>query len=259
MAVIRVGDLVRWRGTWGSEPAQHARVTGIELCAGPRQKNGRPVVSVVDAEKDRACFDLMTAQGARWAYGEQVTAIGEDDPGVSTELARLLSRVKMAREPKPARRYTYKPARPDPEGDAIIDRACEILAARMRRPGEVINKPETARRFVQLRLGGNTRECFSVLFLDAQHRIIDWREMFHGTLTQTSVYPREVVREALALNAAAVLLAHNHPSGVAEPSRADQVLTKELQLALKMVDVAVLDHIIACGNSCQSFAEMGLL
>jgi DNA repair protein RadC len=100
---------------------------------------------------------------------------------------------------------------------------------------------------------------FAVLFLDGQHRLIQLEEMFRGTLTQTSVYPREVVRRALALNAGAVILAHNHPSGLAEPSRADELLTQALKNALQLVDVRVLDHLVIGRGSVVSFAERGLL
>ena len=100
---------------------------------------------------------------------------------------------------------------------------------------------------------------FCVLFLDAQHRIIELRQMFRGTVSQTSVYPREVVKEALSLNAAAVVLAHNHPSGAAEPSRADEFLTQTLKAALALVDVRVLDHLVVAGADCVSFAERGLV
>jgi len=100
---------------------------------------------------------------------------------------------------------------------------------------------------------------FAVLFLDTQHRLIAFEEMFRGTLSQTSVYPREVIQRALALNAGAVLLAHNHPSGVAEPSRADEFLTQQLQSALALVDVRVLDHLVVAREGITSFAERGLL
>jgi DNA repair protein RadC len=98
-----------------------------------------------------------------------------------------------------------------------------------------------------------------VLFLDTRHRLLRMEELFRGTLTQTSVYPREVVKRALALNAAAVLLAHNHPSGVAEPSRADEYLTQTLKSALALVDVRVLDHLVVGRQGVVSFAERGLL
>ncbi len=98
-----------------------------------------------------------------------------------------------------------------------------------------------------------------MLFLDSQHRLLQLDEMFRGTLTQTSVYPREVVRRALQLNAAAVILAHNHPSGAAEPSRADEFLTQSLKRALQLVDVRVLDHLVVGRGQVVSFAERGLL
>jgi DNA repair protein RadC len=102
-------------------------------------------------------------------------------------------------------------------------------------------------------------ECFAGVFVDSQHRIIAARELFRGTLAQTAVYPREVARQALRLNAAAVILAHNHPSGVAEPSTADRLLTDALRNALAVLDIPVLDHLIVAGNRCVSFAERGWL
>ncbi len=124
---------------------------------------------------------------------------------------------------------------------------------------DVLTEPDRVREFLLLTLSGRTREVFVVIFMDAQNRVIASEELFQGTLTQTSVYPREVVRRVLALNAASVIFAHNHPSGVAEPSHADQALTKALKLALALVDVAVLDHFVVAGTGAVSFAERGLL
>ena len=123
----------------------------------------------------------------------------------------------------------------------------------------VFDAPASVKRYVQLHLGGRVSEVFAVLFVDAQHRLIAFEEMFRGTLTQTSVYPREVVRRALELHAAAVILAHNHPSGIAEPSRADEALTQTLTSALRWVDVRVLDHLVVGQSEIVSFAERGLL
>jgi DNA repair protein RadC len=119
--------------------------------------------------------------------------------------------------------------------------------------------PETVRQFLCLSLGAHKYEVFMVLFLDTQHRLIASEEMFRGTLNQTSVYPREVVKQALAHNSGAVILAHNHPSGHPEPSQADQSLTRALQQALSLVDIRVLDHIIVAGSRSVSFAERGLM
>lgn len=119
--------------------------------------------------------------------------------------------------------------------------------------------PDAVRDWLQLRLGGLAHEVFMVLLLDAQNRLMQAVELFRGTLTQTSVYPREVVKLALAHNAAAVILAHNHPSGVAEPSRADDFLTQSLKQALALVDVRVLDHVIIGSGATCSFAERGIL
>lgn len=120
--------------------------------------------------------------------------------------------------------------------------------------------PGQVRDWLRLKLSGRPQEIFMVLWLDAQNRLLKAEELFTGTLTQTSVYPREVVKAALAHNAAAAILAHNHPSGVAEPSKADELLTQSLKAALAMVDVKVLDHFIVAGNTQPlSFAERGLL
>ena len=115
------------------------------------------------------------------------------------------------------------------------------------------------RDYLHLLLADRPHEVFTVVFLDAQNRVLDAVEMFRGSLTQTSVYPREVVIEALARQAAAVILAHNHPSGQAEPSQADRALTRTLQSALALVDVRVLDHFVATRSTLLSFAEQGLL
>jgi DNA repair protein RadC len=141
---------------------------------------------------------------------------------------------------------------------AVLEIAKRMLRQDLAR-GPVLNAPGRVRDFLRLSFGRMGHEVFTVLFLDAQQRLIACEELFRGTLTQTSVYPREVVRRALTLNCASVILSHNHPSGVAEPSRADQILTRELQSALKLVDVQVLDHIIVAAAESVSFAELGLL
>jgi DNA repair protein RadC len=124
---------------------------------------------------------------------------------------------------------------------------------------DALASPQAVRDYLKLRLGSLPREVFMVLFLDAQNRVMATEELFSGTLTQTSVYPREVVKRSLHYNAAAVIFAHNHPSGVAEPSRADELLTRALKEALALVDVKVLDHFVVAGNAAVSFAERGLL
>lgn len=123
----------------------------------------------------------------------------------------------------------------------------------------LLNSPDAVRKYLRLSLAHLQHEVFAVLFLDAQHRLISYEEMFRGTLSQTSVHPREVAKRALELNSGAVVLAHNHPSGVAEPSRSDEMLTRALKNALELVDVKVLDHLIVAGAATVSFAERGLL
>ena len=124
---------------------------------------------------------------------------------------------------------------------------------------DVFKSPQQVRDYLVLKLGGLTREVFLVLFLDTQNHLVATEEMFAGTLTQTSVYPREVVKRALHHNAASVIFAHNHPSGIAKQSQADELLTKELKQALALVDVRVLDHFIVAGNNTLSFSERGLI
>jgi DNA repair protein RadC len=124
---------------------------------------------------------------------------------------------------------------------------------------DVLGSPESVRQWLRLKLGTLGHEVFAALWLDAQNRLIEYEELFRGTLTQTSVYPREIVKRALACNAAGVLFAHTHPSGVAEPSRADEALTQVLKQALLLIDVKVLDHFVIAGNTTVSFAERGLL
>ena len=131
---------------------------------------------------------------------------------------------------------------------------CEEMKGRT-----VFATPDAVRDFLRIHFAGQEYESFVVLFLDAQNRLITFEEMFRGTLTQTSVYPREIVKTALRENAACVIFSHNHPSGVPEPSRADESLTQTLKAALSLVDVRVLDHIIVGGSGTLSFAERGLL
>jgi DNA repair protein RadC len=141
---------------------------------------------------------------------------------------------------------------------AVLELARRSLARQLeQRP--VFDMPERVKDYLRLQLGGRPHEVFAVLFLDAQNKLLRMEEMFRGTLTQTSVYPREVVKRALSLNAAAVVFAHNHPSGAAEPSRADEYLTQTLKSALALVDVRVLDHLVVGHADVVSFAERGLL
>jgi DNA repair protein RadC len=141
---------------------------------------------------------------------------------------------------------------------AVLELARRALSAQLKQQ-TLFDSPEAVRDYLQLQLGSRPHEIFAVMFLDSQHRLIVLEELFRGTLTQTSVYPREVVVRALALNAASVVLAHNHPSGTAQPSRADEALTQTLKAALGLVDVRVLDHFVVTSNQAVSMAERGLL
>lgn len=141
---------------------------------------------------------------------------------------------------------------------AVLEMSRRALHEEMQ-SGNALNSPRAVREYLQLSLRTRQQEVFVALFLDAQHRVTASEELFQGTLTQTSVYPREVVKRALHHNAAAVIFAHNHPSGVAEPSQSDRLLTGALKQALKLVDVEVLDHFIVAGAGCVSFSEKGWL
>ncbi|AVR98237.1 RadC family protein [Pseudoduganella armeniaca] len=139
---------------------------------------------------------------------------------------------------------------------AVMELARRAINEQLRR-GETLNSPQAVKEYLRLALIGQPYESFHVLFLDVRNRLIEAREMFRGTLTHTSVYPREIVREALAYNAASVLLAHNHPSGIPDPSESDLALTRTLVQALALIDVRILDHFVVAGHRVHSFAENG--
>ncbi|EMQ2878363.1 DNA repair protein RadC [Vibrio navarrensis] len=141
--------------------------------------------------------------------------------------------------------------------DRVLDAAAEILAARGLRGDQYCN-PEATKTYLSCKLKHHEREVFAVMFLDNQHRLIAFEELFFGTIDSASVYPREVLKAALKINAAALIFAHNHPSGDATPSQADKQITQRLKEALALVDIRVLDHIVV-GDSAISFAERGLL
>ena len=151
---------------------------------------------------------------------------------------------------------TYTTDKPMTEQD-VLTLAADILQRRFTR-GEALSSAVAAKDFLQMKLAGNDREVFAILLLDSQHRLIEYQEVFFGTINSSMVHPREIVKAALKANACAVILAHNHPSGVAEPSPPDRMITKTLVDALDLIDVRVLDHIVV-GSSCLSFAEEGLL
>ena len=142
--------------------------------------------------------------------------------------------------------------------DEIINAARACLANKVRR-GAFLASPTAVRDYLVLRFGQLQHEVFCVIYLDSRHRVIECQDLFRGTIDGASVHPREVVKEALRRNAAACVLVHNHPSGVAEPSPADELITRRLKDALQLVDIRVLDHLIVAGGGITSFAESGLL
>jgi DNA repair protein RadC len=144
-------------------------------------------------------------------------------------------------------------------GNAVIRRALHVLAKRLGEPGAALTSSRAVRAYLRLRIGAEECERFVALWLNNQHQVIEVEELSRGTICQTAVYPREVVKSALRANAAAVIFAHNHPSGLAEPSLVDKLLTRNLEEALALVEVRVLDHFVIAGNASMSFAERGLL
>ena len=142
--------------------------------------------------------------------------------------------------------------------DQILEAARQAIEHKMQR-GASFTSPAAVKEYLCAKLAGFEHEVFAVLFLDTQHRLIEYAEMFRGIIDSASVYPRELVKEALRLNAAAVIVSHNHPSGNPEPSSADRALTLRLKETLALVDVRTLDHVIVAGNDTASFAEQGLV
>ena len=153
----------------------------------------------------------------------------------------------------------------DVEGDYRPANAGDVLQAAQRvlvgqlRGSQVLSSPQLVYDYLRFRLGALEHEVFGVVHLDSQNRVIEYVEMFRGTVSQTSVYPREVVKDALARNSAALMLVHNHPSGSTQPSRAVEMLTQTLKATLALVDVRVLDHVIVAGTEVLSMAERGLM
>lgn len=140
----------------------------------------------------------------------------------------------------------------------VLEAAQQVLAAQIRGT-DVLTSPDAVKTFLRLRMGALPHEVFAVLHLDSKQQVIEFVEMFRGTLTQTSVYPREILKDALRLNSCAVILVHNHPSGGNQPSSADQLLTQQLKTALNLVDVRVLDHLVVTAAAITSMAELGMV
>ena len=219
----------------------------LPLATRPREKL---FAHGAQALADVELLALLLRTGTR---GTGVLQLAESLLGRFDGLAGLLhaTPVELARTPGvgPAKRA---------ELAAVLEIARRALAQQLK-AAPVFDSPRKVKDFVALRLGALTHEVFAVMYLDSQHRLIEMQELFRGTLAQTSVYPREVLRQALLLNAGAAILVHNHPSGVAEPSKADELLTQSLVAALRTIEVRVLDHLVVGMGCVVSFAERGLL
>lgn len=200
-----------------------------------------------DALSDAELLAVVLRTGIR---GKSAVELGRDllarFDGVAGILGADLSGVKGL---GPAKRAQF---------EAVLELARRSLKVELR-AASALTSPGAVRDYLRLAIADREHEVFVCLWLDAQHRVLRFEELFRGTLTQTSVYPREIVKAGLRANAAAVIFAHNHPSGAAQPSQADELLTRNLKDALALVDVKVLDHFVVAGNQALSFAERGLL
>jgi DNA repair protein RadC len=230
--------------------ASVARATGAALARWPARRRPRERLLLLGAEP-LADAELLAILLRCGPAGSNVVQLAQQALAEFGGLQRLLASERdtfcAAHGLGPAQWATLQAAK-----ELVRRSALEQLDER-----QALTSPGQVQRFLTLWLRDRPAESFVGLFVDSQHRIIAALELFRGTLSQTAVYPREVARQALRLNAAAVIFAHNHPSGVAEPSAADRLLTDTLRGALAQIDVAVLDHLIVAGNRCVSFAERG--
>jgi DNA repair protein RadC len=219
-------------------------IAGWPLMERPREKLlARGAGALSDAE----LLAVLLRTGLR---GKSAVDLGRDLLTRFKDLAGLLAGdLKGVKGIGPAKRAQL---------EAAVEIARRSLEAPLREKA-ALTSPGAVRDYLRLALGRREHEVFICIWLDAQHRVIEMDEPFRGTLTQTSVYPREIVKAALARNAAAVIFAHNHPSGAAQPSQADELLTRNLKEALALIEVKVLDHFIVAGTQAISFAERGLV
>ena len=219
-------------------------IAGWPLMERPREKL---LAKGAGALSDAELLAVLLRTGLR---GKSAVDLGRDLLTRFKNLAGLLAGdLKNVKGIGPAKRAQL---------EAAVEIARRSLEAPLREKA-ALTSPGAVRDYLRLALGRREHEVFVCIWLDAQHRVIEMDEPFRGTLTQTSVYPREIVKAALARNAAAVIFAHNHPSGAAQPSQADELLTRNLKEALALVDVKVLDHFIVAGAQAISFAERGLV
>ena len=237
-------------------PASKTSAESAEL---RKVSNGAGCKAAGNAEIVRKkCGTSLSSSSLATATQRPATSTAREMPLSLVPVAPMARRARAKTLPRAAPMQAARDAWPAHE-QAVIDAALSIIQARLGRPGAVLNEVHAVRDFLRLHLATHEWESFAVIFLNAQHAVIAFEEMFRGTIAQTSVYPREVVREALRHNAAAVILAHNHPSGCPEPSKADEYLTHALKVALNVVDVRVLDHMVVGGADIVSMAQRGLM
>lgn len=218
-------------------------------------RDDRPTVKLLDRGPESLTdSELLSVMLQRGSKDRSAVDLAREILAATGSISALLANGDSA---CPARGVALKPDQRARLG-AALELARRALREKLDR-GSALSSPQAVRDFLRLKLQGLPHEVFVGVFLDAQNRVLAVEEMFRGTLTQTSVYPREVVKRALHHNAAAVIFAHNHPSGIAEPSRSDEALTQALKQALALVDVKTLDHFVIGAGAAMSFAERGLL
>jgi DNA repair protein RadC len=220
-------------------------------------------MSIKDWPVNERPREKLLAQGAHCLSDAELLAVLMGGSGRRGLDAVALARSVLAQHQ--SLRGLLSALRPDSLGavgycrlQAAVELARRHYAEALR-SGPALDSPQATRDFLVRRLRDMPHELFCCMHLDNRHRLIAFDELFRGTIDGASVHPREVVKQALARNAAAVILAHNHPSGVAEPSQADELVTRRLREALQLVDIRVLDHLIVADNRCLSFAEHGLI
>jgi len=222
------------------------RITDWPLAERPRE---RLLAQGAAALSDAELVAVLLRSGVR---GKSAVDLARDLLSQYEGVARMLeagAELETIKGLGPAKRAQFA---------AAIELARRALQEQLKQ-NAALTSPGAVRDYLRLKLAARKEEAFVCIWLDAQHRAIQIEEPFRGTLTQTSVYPREIVKAALRVNAAAVIFAHNHPSGVAQPSQSDELLTRNLKEALSLIEVKVLDHFIVAGNQAISFAERGLL
>lgn len=201
----------------------------------------------------------MAATKTKGKGGRPVILDDEEFPEVDYQEAPKTKKKKTVVEEQPLKAEWVTAKSTQAKEDAIVEQAIKILESRFKKSGHFFTTPTDVAKYLRLNIGCYSHEVFAVLFLDAQHQLIAFEEMFRGTITQAAVYPREIAKRALELGAHAIVISHNHPSGSCAPSDADKALTASIKKTMLSIDVRLLDHMIVSSSDHRSFASMGIL